>query len=201
MDQNKKTDIRKLLNSLPTTQISDLQEGNLYKVVGKLVMENTMLSLLTKSKCIGYIFEEKKWVSRSPFKNGHINNKWKTISSQTECKDFYIKDNSGKIKVNAYDIKIYLLTNETKKSKNKTSLIENLLLNNDTNYIVLGTVNKNENSNLEISKNLEGGQLIIMDEKFYDIYVKKNVLSRIGCVILLIILTMTFFYFMFNDLV
>lgn len=195
MRKSKDIDVTKLLNILPTTPISDLKvDDDFYKIIGRLEMNISMQSLLTKSKCIGYTFEEKKWVSRRPYKNNHSERKWKTVSSETECQDFYIEDKSGKIKVNAYGIKIYLITNENKKVKNGTYLFENLLLNDNTNYIVLGTVSKSENNDIELSKSLLGQKLIIMDEKYYNLYVKKNPFLRLGCAILLIGLAILFLF-------
>ncbi|QCE43134.1 hypothetical protein [Psychroserpens sp. NJDZ02] len=193
MSKYKNTDPTKLLNTLPITPISDLKAGTLYKINGIAETESSMLSLLTKSKCIGYTFYEKKWVSRKPFKNSHSDKKWKTLSSQTECRDFYIKDKSGKIKVNAYDIKIHLNINESKKNNKGTYLIENILLADNTNYIVLGTVSNGDNNSLEICKSLDGAPLIIMDEKFYNIYVHKNPYLRVGCAVLLIAIAIAFF--------
>lgn len=198
MRKSKKNDTIKLLNSLPTTLISNLKLNTLSKIEGELEVEKSMISLLTKSRCIGYCYEEKKWTSRKPFKNDHSDKTFKIISSQTECRDFFIKDKSGRIKVNAFNIEIHLYINETKKNNHGTVLIENLLLADNTKYIMLGTTSQNDDKNIEFSKSFFDDKLIIMDEKFYNIYIDKNPFYRVGCAILLIILAIAFFSVFIN---
>jgi len=201
MSKPSKIDTAESINSLAFTPISDLEVNTLSKVTGTLEKDySSMLSLMTKAKCIGYTFEEKKWVSRHPFKNKHSDKKWKVVSEKNECKNFYIKDESGKIRVDAYGIKMYLEANENKKVKNKSHLIENLVLDNDTKYIVVGTVSKRGNNKIEFSKGSSGDGLIILDEPFFNLYVKPNPILRIGCAIFLVLLAVVFLYILLTGL-
>lgn len=190
--KKKKKDNRKLIKSLPISNIKDVGKlSGLVKVKGTLIKIKTIQSHLTKTQCIGYDYKAKKWVTTDRFDNDHSSKRWKTIESIEECYDFYIQDHTGKIKVGAEDISIFSYNNEKKIKKSGISYFENLLLSNTDEYYVIGSVEKDENE-ISIRKNVIDNELYIFDIKFYNLFVDIPQWYRIGCIIVLIVLFVCF---------
>ncbi len=180
-----------------TSFIKDVTPG-FVTIKGKLKQIQTITSPLTKSPCIGYkyssfIYKSSGTVSVSnrdkglTYSKGDKYKKWKTIASDTKCNDFYIEDETGKIKVKANGITIQLLgINQTdEKSSNQSIKSENLLLENDQEFIITGTVKTNKKKELVIKKS--DNEFIIYDPHSYTLSQSKlpHLISRYGLIFML----------------
>jgi len=193
--RKKKSDNRKKIKSLTISNINSIEIGHLVKVKGTLIKIKLIQSNLTKTQCIGYDYKAMQRVVKDPFDNNHSSKRWETIDSIEECYDFYIKDNTGKVKVEAEDISIICSSNEKTIIKNKISYFENLLLPNKEEYFVIGTVVKDENE-LIIVKDVYEKELSIFDMKAYDLIVNTSQWYKVGCSVFLL-LTLVLFLAMF----
>ncbi|WP_299315751.1 hypothetical protein [uncultured Aquimarina sp.] len=192
--KKKNSNKRKIIKKLPISDIKDAKKiSGLIKVKGTLIKIKTIQSYLAKKQCIGYDYKAMKWVTTDRFDNDHSSKRWKTIESIEECYDFYIQDQTGKIKVEAEDISIVCSNNEKKTKKDKTSYFENLLLPNKDEYYVIGSVNKDDDG-YTIVKDIIEKELSIFDMKSYDLLVDIPQSYRIGCGILLIGVFLSFLY-------
>ncbi len=155
------------------SDIKDISTG-FVEIKGKLKQIDTMTSPMTKSDCIGYNYSIMRFnssrkrsvssidrgISESKEQDRHM--KWETISSDTGCNDFYIEDHTGKIKVKAKNISIFLLNvNQTDKKISGSTHTENLLLQDDKEYILKGTATYNKKNELIIKK--AENELVISD--------------------------------------
>lgn len=193
--RKKKSDNRIKIKSLTISNINSIEIGHLVKVKGTLIKIKLIQSNLTKTQCIGYDYKAMKRVVKDPFDNNHSSKRWETIDSIEECYDFYIKDNTGKVKVEAEDISIICSSNEKTIIKNKISYFENLLLPNKEEYFVIGNVIKDENE-LIIVKDVYEKELSIFDMKAYDLIVNTSQWYKVGCSVFLL-LTLVLFLVVF----
>lgn len=190
--------------------VSDIKDisGGFVEIRGKLKQIKTMTSAMTKSECIGYSYSVKRFDSSrkrskssidrglSVSKENDRDMKWKTISSDEKCNDFYIEDTTGKIKVKAKDISISLLqVNQTDKKISGTTHTENLLLQDDKEYILIGTATHNKKNELIIKK--DENEFSIRDPYFDKIY-KSDLPYKIrlyGGIIFFILIILIFYFF------
>ncbi|WP_299443466.1 GIDE domain-containing protein [uncultured Aquimarina sp.] len=146
------------------SDIKDISTG-FVEIKGKLKQINTMTSPMTRSECIGYSYSIMRFnssrkksvssidrgISESKERDRHI--KWETISSDTACNDFYIEDHTDRIKVKAKGISIFLLNvNQADKKISGSMHTENLLLQDDREYVLVGTAKYNKKNELIIKK-------------------------------------------------
>ena len=194
--KKRKKDNRKIIKKLPISYIKDAKKvSGLIKVKGTLVEIKTIQSYLTKKQCIGYDYKAMKWVTTDRFDNDHSSKRWKTIESIEECYDFYIQDQTGKIKVKAKDISISLLNvNQTNKKISGHRHTENLLLQDDKEYILIGTATYNKNNELIIKK--AENEFDIRDPYFDKIYKSDlpDKISKYGLIFMLLLIGLVLFF-------
>ncbi|WP_299242781.1 hypothetical protein [uncultured Aquimarina sp.] len=188
------------------SDIKDISTG-FVEVKGKLTQIKKMTSPITKSECIGYSysvmrFNSSRKRSRSSIDRGlsvskenDRDMKWKTISLDEKCNDFYIEDTTGKIKVKAKDISISLLqVNQTDKKISGHTHTENLLLQDDKEYILIGTATYNKKNELIIKK--DENEFSIRDPYFDKIYKSDlpDKISKYGLIFMLILIGLLFLF-------
>ncbi|WP_103867524.1 GIDE domain-containing protein [Aquimarina sp. I32.4] len=157
----------KPIEILEESKIDSLSKG-VVKIKGRLKAIHHIKSPISEIECIGYNYSQLS-LRYGRGKKGKKRRKWRILKSTSESTDFYIEDNTGKIKVNAKGISIQINTHRTEKKISRTLLdVENLLIEDETEYIVTGTVITNKNGNLEIVKGATERELVIMDTAFYE---------------------------------
>ncbi|WP_299444327.1 hypothetical protein [uncultured Aquimarina sp.] len=182
------------------SDIKDISTG-FVEIKGKLKQINTMTSPMTRSECIGYSYSIMRFnssrkrsvssidrgISESKERDRHM--KWKTISSDTACNDFYIEDHTGKIKVIAKEISISLLNvNQTDKKISSNTHTENLLLQDDKEYTLIGTATYNKNNELIIKK---GDNEFSVRDPYFDKIYKSDLpdkISKYGLIFMLLLI-------------
>ncbi len=193
MDIKKKLEIK----NMPISKIGNLTKG-FVKIKGKLYNNSPIKSKLKAADCIGYSYNAMKWVYKKKFGKSK-RDRWEIIDSQIKCEDFYIFDSTGKVKVLAKNITIFTDLNYHKIKENYTTYTESLLLANQQEYYIMGTVAKYKN-NLVISNN-DKQELIIASPNEYEIIFNTSKAYYIGCGFFLIILIVIFFWFLLEDLI
>ncbi len=184
------------------SELTDLNDKTFVKVKGKLKVIDYTLSELTETKCIGYTYQEMKWTYTKRTGERRKKSQWKTIKSEEYTEDFYIEDTSGKIKVDTVGIQISSQFNQKKEKDGKITCVENLLLPDQKEYILIGTLNK-ENKKISIAKDFKKNKkddFILIDPKSYDIIYNTSKTYRIGCAIFLIIIGTIFIAAITSDL-
>lgn len=89
------------IESIPTSQVSSMSMG-LVELKGKpKPVEETLEPPLTNKECIGYKYKIERLRTKS--KGG---NKWETKEKENNLPIFYLDDGTGKIPIDAWDIKI-----------------------------------------------------------------------------------------------
>ncbi|WP_299902910.1 hypothetical protein [uncultured Aquimarina sp.] len=155
-----------LIETLEVSKIETLSSG-LVKIKGRLKAIDHVKSPITETKCIGYNYSQLAYRSAG-VRRAKGSKKWRTYRTESKSTDFYIQDDTGKIKVNAKDISIQINVNRSEKKLSRTLLdVENLLLEDDTEYIITGTV-VNKNNSVEIIKDEKDKELRVMDIAFYE---------------------------------
>lgn len=194
---------RKKAKNITKPTISDIKDisAGFVEIRGKLKQIKTMTSPMTKSECIGYSYSVKRFNSSrkrssisidkglSVSKENDRDMKWKTVSSDEKCNDFYIEDTTGKIKVKAKDISISLLQiNQTNKKISGHTHTENLLLQDDQEYILFGTATYNKKNELIIKK--DENEFSIRDPYFDKIYKSDlpDKISKYGLIFMLLLI-------------
>ncbi|WP_299444319.1 hypothetical protein [uncultured Aquimarina sp.] len=183
-----------LIETLEVSKINTLSNG-FVKIRGKLKSINHITSPISETKCIGYNYSQLSYRSAGA-RRVKGSKKWRTYRTESKSADFYIQDDTGKIKINAKDISIQLNVNRSEKKLSKTLIdVENLLLEDDTEYILTGTLNKNKNNSIEIVKGTK--EFVIMDKAFYEFafedipFMKKKagffIIFLVVCIIIFIV--------------
>ena len=90
------------------------------EVRGKLKTIDTFTSPISKSKCIGYHYAELRYASsqiRTLEDRKEVSRwrEWKATNWKSKCKDFFIEDTSGRIRVIAKGITIAININQHEK--------------------------------------------------------------------------------------
>ena len=115
--------------------------------------------------------------------------KWKTISSDIKCNDFYIEYSTGQIKVKAKDITISLLNvNQTNKKISGTTHTENLLLPGEQEYVLTGTAIYTKKNELIIKK---GNNEFSIKDPYFDKIYKSDLpdkISKYGLLFMLLLI-------------
>jgi hypothetical protein len=152
-----------IIKTLTISEINTVSKG-LCKIKGQILATNQITSPITETQCIGYNYSNLSYGYKAVGRaNGRKN--WRTYCTKSKSADFFIKDSTGQIKVNAKNISIQINVNRSEKKLSRTLVdVESLLLEDGTEYILIGTVNVDKNGDMEIVKEKE---LIIMDEAFY----------------------------------
>ncbi len=158
-----------IIETLEISEINTLSKG-LCKIKGQILATNQITSPITETKCIGYNYSQLSYGYKGGYRRRvKGRKKWRTYRTESKSADFYIKDTTGQIKVNAKNISIQINVNRSEKKLSRTLLdVENLLLEDDTEYIISGTVVKGKNNSIEIIKNKKDKELLIMDKAFYE---------------------------------
>ncbi|WP_024480844.1 hypothetical protein [Cellulophaga baltica] len=134
------------------------------KIKGQILATNQITSPITETQCIGYNYSNLS-LSYDGRRGAKGVKRWRIYRTKSVSSDFYLQDKTGQIKVNAKNISIQINVNRSEKKLSRTLIdVENLLLEDGTEYILIGTVNVDKNGDMEIVKEKE---LIIMDEAFY----------------------------------
>ncbi len=180
----------------------DSVASDLVKIKGKLTpLDKYITAPLSEVMCIGYEYtiSQRGYEKRDGRykKIGTFEKKWKVTNSETKCSDFFLSDETGKIKVIAKDISIFIFSNETQKNDKYTLYSENILIP-DKEYFVIGSAVYNTDNELIITKQNPQNQLLIIDTEFYDIAFNTSRLYKIGCTFVLlsmiILLILILFY-------
>ena len=152
-----------IIKTLAISEINTVLKG-LCKIKGQILATNQITSPITETQCIGYNYSKLSYGYKAVGRaNGR--KKWRTYHTKSKSADFFIKDATGQIKVNAKNISIQINVNRSEKKLSRTLVdVESLLLEDGTEYILIGTVNVDKNGDMEIVKEKE---LIIMDVAFY----------------------------------
>jgi len=178
-----------------------LLPSGLVEVRGILKAIDMITSPISKSKCIGYHYSELRYASsqiRTLEKRKEVSRwrEWKATNSKSKCNDFFIQDESGKIKVIAKGITVAINVNKTeKKITNHSKNIEYLLLEDNIEYILVGKVTLNDKGEKVIKKNKN--QFLISDVLHYSI-INNNIiplLKKIGILIFIIITILIYYNF------
>ncbi|AIZ42780.1 hypothetical protein [Cellulophaga baltica] len=148
---------------LDISEIKTLSKG-LVNIKGKIKPINYIESPISERECIGYNYSNLS-LSYDGRRGAKGVKRWRIYRTKSVSSDFYLQDKTGQIKVNAKNISIQINVNRSEKKLSRTLIdVENLLLEDGTEYILIGTVNVDKNGDMEIVKEKE---LIIMDEAFY----------------------------------
>ncbi|PKV49416.1 E3 ubiquitin ligase [Aquimarina sp. MAR_2010_214] len=161
---------KKKPSTIETLEVSKISESpnGLCKIKGRILAIDKIGSPITETKCIGYSYSQLSY-RYGGIRRAKGRKKWRTYRTESKSTDFYIEDSTGKIKVNARGISIQINVNRTEKKLSRTLLdVENLLLEDGTEYILTGTVIKNKDGSLEIIKNEKDKELVIMDKALYE---------------------------------
>lgn len=187
-------------------QLTDVSDQTLVKIKGKLRAIKFTMSEMTETRCIGYQYQEMKWTYkikkglRREGKERRKRSQWKIIKSESHAEDFYIYDKSGKIMVDALGLSISSNYNQKKMKRGSVSCIENLLLPDQKEYILIGTLHKENGKNSIVNDFKHKDNFILIDPKSYDIIYNTSKAFRIGCAIFLILILTTFMVIMTMDL-
>ncbi|WP_103867229.1 GIDE domain-containing protein [Aquimarina sp. I32.4] len=185
-----------ITEDLETSNIQNLTEG-LIKVEGVLTCSNLLISPLTETPCIGYVYKKEKY---RYFREKGVRiyedtnrgySRWVTIKNIKKCSDFYINDDTGSIKVKTNGLEIGINTHETKlQESRKVRHSEYLILPDDHLYIVIGNLYRDKTGELIIKKGHENEMLTIMNVKYDELINKVMVpnLKRLGVILLIILL-------------
>lgn len=143
-------------------KISKLTNGHT-TVRGRLKSIDTMRSPITKTTCIGYLIIETMKHGKKPV-------------SETKCKDFFIEDETGKIKVKGKGLLIAADTNKNIiKTTRYTTEVEYLLLeNNNMQYVLVGDAETTKKGELVIKKAMDH-RFTIEEADFHDIMNNKTI--------------------------
>ena len=152
-----------IIKTLTISEINTVSKG-LCKIKGQILATNQITSPITETQCIGYNYSNLS-LSYDGRRGAKGVKRWRIYRTKSVSSDFYLQDKTGQIKVNAKNISIQINANRSEKKLSRTLIdVENLLLEDGTEYILIGTVNVDKNGDMEIVKEKE---LIIMDEAFY----------------------------------
>ncbi|QCE43133.1 hypothetical protein [Psychroserpens sp. NJDZ02] len=176
----------------------------LVMVRGKLKTIDTITSPISKSKCIGYHYSELLYTPSKTRKIRTLEEKkessawraWKSKNSKSKCNDFFIEDTSGKIRVIAKGITIAIIVNQHEKNiTNDSKDIEYLLLEDDTEYVLVGKVTLNDEGEKVIKKNKN--QFFISDISYYNLTNNNliSILKKIGFLIFILITSLILYDF------
>jgi len=196
--KNKKEKKRKKPN---VSKIKDLSVG-IIEIKGRLEQIETVISPLTKSNCIGYKHFKTRYNSSRSVNPTSIKGKvfttkrnerslnWETVSTDTECKDFYFVDNTGKIKIKGKGIAILLnnINQTDRRISNELMITENLLLQDNREYVLTGTARYNKKNELIIKK--DSNELIISDSYINELHKSKlsDKINKYGLIIMLLLI-------------
>jgi len=155
-----------LIKNIPTSKIRSIALG-LVEVFGKIKVIDTIKTPISKKDCVFYRLVVEKRVPSSK------TSKWKKIRDEISCELFYIKDETGLIKINPYKIESYLTLKKVYFfSSNLLKLNENPLDN------LKETSIKNGKPKFEL-KFIKNG-----DERYFEYYLEENndvyVLAKAG---------------------
>ncbi len=190
------------IKELPFSKIKDLvnlNDKSLIKLKGKLKAIDYTLSELTDTKCIGYTYQEMKWIyTRRGGKSKK--SQWKIIKSETYTEDFYFYDQKDEIKIATAGISISTQLNEKKEKDGVVTCVENLLLPDQKEYILIGTLLKKDGL-FSIGKDFstKNDDFVLIDPKGYDIIYNTSTAYRTGCAIFLVLFFTAFIVFMTED--
>ncbi|WP_299315746.1 GIDE domain-containing protein [uncultured Aquimarina sp.] len=180
------------IETLEVSKINTLFKG-FVKIRGILKSINHIKSPITETKCIGYNYSQLSYRTAG-VRRVRGSKKWRTYRTESKSTDFYIQDDTGRIKINAKYISIQVNVNRSEKKLSKTLLdVENLLLEDNTEYILSGTIIKNGDGNLEIVKGEK--DFVIMDKSFYE-FVYKDIpfmKNKAGFFIVFLVICIIFF--------
>ncbi|WP_299242772.1 hypothetical protein [uncultured Aquimarina sp.] len=191
------------------SNIKDITNG-LVKVEGTISSLENLISPLTETKCIGYVYkkEEHKYIRgknepsgiQGALPNGYT--KWVTTESLEKCSDFYIEDDTGKIKVISKGIVMGIKSHETKFTESRKILHEEyLILPDDHVYTIVGTVSKDKKGTLIIKKDKGDQKLSILDVEYdelvNDILIPN--LKQFGFTLLILVLFGFLMYYFRNS--
>ena len=152
-----------IIKTLAISEINTVSKG-LCKIKGQILATNQITSPITETQCIGYNYSNLS-LSYDGRRGAKGVKRWRIYRTKSVSSDFYLQDKTGQIKVNAKNISIQINVNRSEKKLSRTLVdVESLLLEDGTEYILIGTVNVDKNGDMEIVKEKE---LIIMDEAFY----------------------------------
>ncbi len=150
------------------SKIADISEG-VVKIKGRIFVINKIEAApLSQKQCIGYSLRS---LSYEMTNDELIKSKkgWRTLNASSKSENFYIGDGTGKVLVKAEDILIALSINKFEKKYSSTLIdVENLLLEDETEYILVGTAKKTPNGTIVIQKK-KNAKFFIMDLAFQEL--------------------------------
>ncbi len=182
---------RKKNRTVNFSNIHDLTSG-LVKVKGRLEAIETIKSPIFNKDCIGY---ECSRYLRNTFKSSG-GKKWIKSWNNSYCTNFFIEDNTGKIEVNAKKISIKINCNKSEKKISKKELEEEkLLIADDKEYILIGTVVSTKNGTIKIKKGKLNKELLIMDSNLYNLLYQEvpDINSKVISFVILLLVTIISF--------
>ncbi|MFH0874906.1 MAG: GIDE domain-containing protein [archaeon] len=186
--------VKKIIETLPTTKISDVKPG-IIEVTGVAhsAKEKPLKSPLTSKDCFYYKYNiEEKHTKRD--NKGHTTTSWKTIRSGVDSVPFYVDDGSGKVLIDPKEADLSVKINEQANSSfgkdppehikaflkannisfegflgiNKTMRYNELLITQNQKLFIIGTAQEGEGG-LTIKKGTAEKLFMVSDSEEKDI--------------------------------
>jgi len=161
--------IKRHIENIATSNVSGVAYG-LAEVKGELVLKdekNALKSPLTNSQCAWYYYlvEEKRGSGK--------NAKWVTVTQLTESKEFYCKDRSGVIRIDAEKAEVITEHKEIKRS-GSFKYTEKVLKLNDSLYVTgCADLDERLGENLHIGWSGDREPFIISNQSEQEVMIKK----------------------------
>jgi hypothetical protein len=186
--------------NLNFSTISNVSNG-LVKLKGKLKAIELIESPISKKRCIGYNYTESYSHARKKnhFGNDSISRERKTKITKLEikCNNFYLEDDTGRIKIIAKDINIFSIKNQSSIEPffQNTMKSETLLLEDENEYVIVGTAVMNKKGEFVIKKKKE--EFYISDLIIHRLLNHKlfKPFQKYGGIVILIIICLVYFIF------